>query len=217
VTRDGLTAAEVEDRVRRGLVNEVPPAPSRTVTEILRANVLTRFNALIGLLVVIVLASGSPQDALFGGVIIANSVIGIIQEVRAKRSARSAGVLSRRARTSSATARSSRCSVDDIVLDDVIELRPGGRSWPMPRCSSPTPRDRRIAPHRRGRRRGEGRGSEVLSGSFVVTGSGRAQVTKVGADAYAAKLAEEARRFTLANSRAAQPRSTRSSPGCRGR
>ena len=67
MTRDGLTAAEVEDRVRRGLVNEVPPAPSRTVTEILRANVLTRFNALIGLLVVIVLASGSPQDALFGG------------------------------------------------------------------------------------------------------------------------------------------------------
>ena len=94
MTRDGLTAAEVEDRVRRGLVNEVPPAPSRTVTEILRANVLTRFNALIGLLVVIVLASGSPQDALFGGVIIANSVIGIIQEVRAKRTLDQLAVLS---------------------------------------------------------------------------------------------------------------------------
>lgn len=82
---DGLTAAEVADRLERGLVNEVPPAPSRTISEILRANVLTRFNALIGVLVVIVLVCGSPQDALFGGVIVANSVIGVIQEVRAKR------------------------------------------------------------------------------------------------------------------------------------
>ena len=201
MTRDGLTAAEVEDRVRRGLVNEVPPAPSRTVTEILRANVLTRFNALIGLLVVIVLASGSPQDALFGGVIIANSVIGIIQEVRAKRTLDQLAVLSAPAAHVVRDGKVVEMSVDHIVLDDVIELQPGGQvvadaeviesdaleideslltGEADPEVKSP--------------------GSELFSGSFVVTGSGRARVTKVGADAYAAKLAEEARRFSLANS-----------------
>ena len=198
---DGLTAAEVADRLERGLVNEVPPAPSRTISEILRANVLTRFNALIGVLVVIVLVCGSPQDALFGGVIVANSVIGVIQEVRAKR------MLDRLALLSAPVAHVVRdgqiheMSVDHIVLDDVIELRPGGQvvadaevliadALEIDESLLTGESDPEVKKP----------GSGLYSGSFVVTGSGRARVTKVGADAYAAKLAEEARRFTLTNS-----------------
>src|SRR5205807_3865257 len=80
---DGLAEAEVQDRVRRGEDNEVPRAASRTVWQIVRSNVFTPFNALLGGLLVVILLVGAPQDALFGGVLIANAAIGIFQELRA--------------------------------------------------------------------------------------------------------------------------------------
>lgn len=81
----GLTQAQVAERVAKGQVNDVPDAPSRTVAEIIRANVLTRFNALIGSLFAIVMVCGAYRDGLFGGVVLANTLIGVIQELRAKR------------------------------------------------------------------------------------------------------------------------------------
>ncbi|HPB44230.1 MAG: HAD-IC family P-type ATPase [Microthrixaceae bacterium] len=197
----GLSSTEVSERIAAGLVNEVPPAPSRTIPEIIRANVFTRFNALIALLAAIVIAAGSPIDAMFSGVIVANIFIGIFQEVRAKRT------LDRLALLNAPHAHLLRDGevrdhpVNDIVLDDVIELRPGGQivaDCVLVDCDGLEIDESMLT--------GEsdavvkGTGDELLSGSFVVTGSGYARVTKVGKDAYAARLAEEARRFTLANS-----------------
>ena len=82
---DGLSAAEVAERVARGLVNDVPSAPTRTIGQIVRANVLTRFNLLLGSLLAVILVVGPRQDALFGLVIVANTLVGIVQELRAKR------------------------------------------------------------------------------------------------------------------------------------
>ena len=82
---DGLSAAEVAERVARGLVNDVPSAPTRTIGQIVRANVLTRFNLLLGSLLAVILVVGPLQDALFGLVIVANTLVGIVQELRAKR------------------------------------------------------------------------------------------------------------------------------------
>ena len=82
---DGLSAAEVQQRIELGQVNDVPHGTSRTVGEIIRANVFTRFNMLLGILVVVVLFVAPIQDALFGFVLVANTSIGIVQEVRAKR------------------------------------------------------------------------------------------------------------------------------------
>ena len=81
----GLTADEVAERVASGATNDIPDRASRSVVEIVRANVFTRINAILSVLLVIVLATGSPIDGLFGLLIIANSGIVIIQEVRAKR------------------------------------------------------------------------------------------------------------------------------------
>ena len=81
----GLTSAEVAERQQAGLVNAAPPAPGRTLAQILRANVLTRFNAILGSLFVIVLIIGPPQDGLFGAVLVINTAIGVFQELRAKR------------------------------------------------------------------------------------------------------------------------------------
>ena len=66
------------------MVNVVPNAPTRTVRQIVRANVVTPVNLIILILAVLVIVAGSPKNALFGFVIIANSAIGIIQELRAK-------------------------------------------------------------------------------------------------------------------------------------
>ena len=81
----GLSSAEVAERVARGEVNDVPAAPTRTVAQIVRANVFTRFNALLGAMLVLIVIVGPIQDALFGVVLVANALIGIVQELRAKR------------------------------------------------------------------------------------------------------------------------------------
>ena len=79
VSARGLSTAEVEERIASGRVNDVPTRSSRSIGEIVRANLFTRINAIIGVLFVMVLSVGPIQDALFGGVIIANTLIGMIK------------------------------------------------------------------------------------------------------------------------------------------
>jgi cation-transporting ATPase E len=79
----GLTSAQVAERVAAGETNDTGRRTSRPVSDIVRANVLTRFNAIVGALAAVVLVTGHPQDALFGLVIVANTGIGVIQELRA--------------------------------------------------------------------------------------------------------------------------------------
>jgi cation-transporting P-type ATPase E len=197
----GLSADEVAERVARGDVNTVPESPTRTVGQIVRANVLTPINLVIGILAALVLLAGSPKDALFAGVIVANSVIGVYQEVRAKRTLDRLRVVSAPRVDVLRDGEVRELQVHELVLDDVVELRAG---------------DQVVADGEVLRRdnleidesllTGEsdpvvkGIGDEVLSGSAVVAGTGRVQVTKVGAQNYAARLAEEAKRFTLVNS-----------------
>src|SRR5689334_70319 len=81
----GLGVDEVHERIAAGLVNRSSARSSRTIGEIVRANVLTRFNAILGSLLVVILVVGPINDALFGIVLVSNAVIGIVQEVRAKK------------------------------------------------------------------------------------------------------------------------------------
>lgn len=197
----GLAETEVAERVARGQVNDVPAAPSRTVREIVRANVLTRFNALLGSLLVVILIVGPIQDALFGGVLIANAAIGIMQELRAKRTLDRLAVLSAPKARIVREGLSSEMPVSAVVLDDVLELRPGDQvvvDGEVLRASGLEVDESLLT--------GESEpvvkrsGDEVLSGSFVAAGNGWFRATRVGAEAYAAQLAEQARRFTLTRS-----------------
>ncbi|MCX6489732.1 MAG: cation-translocating P-type ATPase, partial [Rhodococcus sp.] len=81
----GLTEAEVAALRAEGKSNDVPARASRSVRDIVRGNVFTRINAILGVLLIIVLSTGSVIDGMFGLLIVANSGIGIIQEIRAKR------------------------------------------------------------------------------------------------------------------------------------
>ncbi len=161
----------------------------------------TRFNAILGVMLAVILVVGPIQDATFGLVLVANALIGIVQEIRAKRTLDHLAVLNAPHATVLRDGLAQGVAVEAVVLDDLVVLATGdqvpcdgvvcvsggleideslltGESEPVEKAP----------------------GAEVLSGSFVVAGSGHFQATRVGADAYARRLAEEARRFALTRS-----------------
>ncbi|OBF27798.1 magnesium-transporting ATPase [Mycobacterium sp. ACS1612] len=197
----GLSDAEVAQRIAEGKTNDVPTRAARSVSDIVRANVFTRINAILGVLLIIVLCTGSVINGLFGLLIVANSAIGIIQELRAKQTLDRLAIVGQAKplvrRQSGAVAR----LPGEVVLDDVIEIGPGDQivvdgeileesnleidESLLTGEADPVAKDA---------------GDPVMSGSFVVAGTGAYRATKVGREAYATKLAEEASKFTLVNS-----------------
>ncbi|MBA0053233.1 HAD family hydrolase [Streptomyces sp. AJS327] len=197
----GLTSAQVAERVARGEINDVPVRSSRSAADIVRANVFTRFNAIIGILFLIILVVGPIQDGLFGFVIIANTGIGIIQELRAKKTLDSLAVIGEARPLVRRNGVSSEVATGDIVLGDLVELRPGDKcvvDGEVTESQSLEVDESLLT--------GEADpvlkqpGDTIMSGSFVVAGGGAFTATKVGREAYAAQLAEEASRFTLVHS-----------------
>ncbi|KDN78734.1 HAD-IC family P-type ATPase [Streptomyces olindensis] len=197
----GLTSAQVSERVERGQVNDVPVRSSRSTVDIVRANVFTRFNAIIGVLWLIMLVVAPIQDSLFGFVILANTGIGIIQEWRAKKTLDSLALIGEVRPTVRRDGAAGQVSTSEIVLDDLIEIGPGDKVVVDGVCveADGLEIDESLLT-------GEADpvfkrpGDQVMSGSFVVAGGGAFQATKVGREAYAAQLAEEASRFTLVHS-----------------
>ncbi|MET9559005.1 HAD-IC family P-type ATPase [Streptomyces tauricus] len=197
----GLTSAEVADRVARGEVNDVPVRSSRSTADIVRANVFTRFNAIIGVLWLIMMFVAPFQDSLFGYVILANTGIGIIQELRAKKTLDSLAVIGEARPTVRRDGTATPIGTSEIVLGDLIEIGPGDKIVVDGECAEADGLeiDESLLT-------GEADpvvkqpGDQVMSGSFVVAGGGAFTATKVGREAYAAQLAEEASRFTLVHS-----------------
>jgi len=197
----GLSSAQVAERRSRGLTNAGGERTSRSVAHILRANILTRFNLILGVLLAVILAVGQPQDALFGIVLVTNALIGIGQELRAKRTLDRLAVLSApRVRVIREGAPRD-IAVDELVADDLVDLRAGDQlvADGVVRESASLQADESLLT-------GESEpvdkraGDQLLSGSFVAAGSGDYQATGVGAEAYARKLAAQARRFTVVRS-----------------
>jgi magnesium-transporting ATPase (P-type) len=198
---DGLTDQQVQERVDRGQTNTATERTSRTVGSIVRANVITRFNAILGTLLAVIVVIGPLQDALFGGVLVANTLVGIIQELRAKRSLDRLVVLSVPMAHVVRSGRTMEVPVAEVVLDDVLEFRPGDQviADGLVLTATDLELDEALVS-------GEAApvtkvaGDPALSGSFVVAGSGRYRATGVGDAAYAQKLASAAKRFKPAHS-----------------
>jgi cation-transporting P-type ATPase E len=197
----GLKPVEVAQRVADGKVNNLPSRATRSAADIIRANVFTRINAILAVLFVFVLATGSVINGLFGLLIIVNSVIGMVQELRAKRTLDELSIVGQAKPLVRRADGTRELSPNQVVLDDIIELGPGdqvvvdgvvveesglevdeslltGEAEPVLKDADDT----------------------VMSGSFVVSGTGAYRATKVGHDAYAARLTAEASKLTLARS-----------------
>ena len=197
----GLSSHDVAQRVAAGQVNDVPVRSSRSVVDIVRGNVFNRINAIIGSLLVLILIVGPWQDALFGGVIVANSLIGMIQEFRAKRTLDRLAVIGQAMPHVRRGGKATPMPPGEIVLDDIIELGAGDKvvvDGEVVEADGLEIDESLLTGEADPVHKGPG--DAVMSGSFVVAGSGAFQATKVGRDAYAAQLAEEASRFTLVKS-----------------
>jgi magnesium-transporting ATPase (P-type) len=197
----GLSDSEVRQRRQQGRVNVSSRQPTRTYVQIVRANVLTRFNALLGAMLVLIVVVGPAQDGLFGLVIVVNSAIGIVQEVRAKRTLDRLLVVTAPQATVVRDGCVQEVAVEDVVEDDLVEIRAGGQVVVDGTVvasvgleideSLLTGEAERIL---------KSPGDQVLSGSFAVAGSGRYRAVSVGEAAYAAGLARQARGFVLTRS-----------------
>jgi cation-transporting ATPase E len=201
VMEAGLTGAEVAERVATGRTNQLPSRSSRSLGAIVRANVFTWFNGLIGTLFVIMLIVGPIQDSLFGFVIIANALIGIVQEWRAKRTLDSLAIVGEAKPRVRRDGVEEQVQSSDLVLDDVILLAPGEKI-PVDGSvleSTALEVDESLLTGEADPVRKDV-GDEALSGSFVVAGQGAMRAERVGTSSHAAKLAAEAQEFTLVRS-----------------
>src|SRR5215467_335686 len=197
----GLNSAQVAERRSRGLTNAGGEHTSRSVAHILRANILTRFNLILGVLLGVILAVGEPQDALFGIVLVTNALIGIGQELRAKWTLDQLAVLSAPRVRVIRDGAPHEIAVDEVVADDLVDLRAGDQlvADGVVRVSEGLEADESLLTGE-SEPVGKRPGDRLLSGSFVVAGAGGYQATEVGAGAYARRLAAEARRFGLVRS-----------------
>jgi cation-transporting P-type ATPase E len=197
----GLTDAEVRQRRADGRANTVPTGTSRTVGQIVFANVFNPVNAIMLSLFALILVAGFPADGLFVGVVASNAIIGIVQELYARRELHKLQLLNAPRARVVRDGTEHEVDVADIVADDVVLLAPGDQIvvdgavlWSdgleideslLTGESDPVDKDA---------------DDEVLSGSFVAAGSGACRATRVGAESYANSLAEQAKQFDLVDS-----------------
>ncbi|MDO5025160.1 MAG: HAD-IC family P-type ATPase [Trueperella sp.] len=201
----GLSAAEVAARIDDGLCNTLPPRTGKTYRDIVRSNVFTRINAILFVLFVMVISTGSWINSAFGLLIVVNSGIGMVQEIRAKRTLESLTLLNQEKQRVWRDGELVELTQEELVLDDYIQLKSGTQivvdgtvvAAEQLRVDESllTGESDAIV---------KSAGAEVLSGSFVTSGTGVYQVTKVGAESYAAQLAAEASKFTLTKSQLQQ-------------
>ena len=184
-----------------GQVNDVRDTGSRSLSSIIRSNTLTPFNALIGTLWIAMMIVAPWQDALFGFVIVFNTLIGTIQEYRSARTLAKLSLLNEARPTVIRDGREAQVGLRELVVDDLVLISTGdqiavdgdvlqaagcevdeslltGEADPVPKAA----------------------GDELLSGSFVVSGSARYRVTRVGSESFAGRLTLQARQFQTTSS-----------------
>lgn len=197
----GLSFKQVAHARTADETNEFDNSSSRSIVAILRANVFTIFNAILASAVVVVLAVGSWQDAVFGFVLLLNTLTGTIAELRAKRALDNLAVLAAPTAHVIRDGEAKDIEVSQVVLGELLELRSGdqvpadGQVLSSNGCeideSILTGESVAVRKHEN---------DQVLSGTTVIGGSARIRVTAVGEHSYANRLAMEARKYSVVTS-----------------
>ena len=196
----GLTSQEVSRRVAEGKINITSNLKTKSIGRIFRDNICTLFNAINVVLLAALAFVGSYKNMLFIGIMIANTTIGIVQEIRSKKSVDKLTILSEKKVTVVRDGRECEISRDEIVQDDVVALSRGSQ---IPAdcivCEGECKVNESLLT-------GESDliekkvGDELLSGSFISLGKCYAKANKVGAESYAAKINDEAKYIKKVNS-----------------
>ena len=196
----GLTNEEVQERIAQGQVNNNENPNTRTYKQIIMENTLTFFNFLNLVLLVLVLLVGSYKNSMFVGIIFINTVIGIIQEIRAKKTIDKLAILTESKTVVLREGKKWKISTEKLVVDDLIFLKAGEQ----------VPADAKILEGslevNESLLTGEAdnlpknTGDELFSGSFVTAGQACCQIIHVGSDNYASRITSEAKEFKRHNS-----------------
>ena len=196
----GLTNEEVQERIAQGQVNNNENPNTRTYKQIILENTLTFFNFLNLVLLVLVLVVGSYKNSMFVGIIFINTVIGIIQEIRAKKTIDKLAILTESKTVVLREGKKWKISTEKLVVDDLIFLKAGEQ----------VPADAKILEGslevNESLLTGEAdnlpknTGDELFSGSFVTAGQAYCQIIHVGSDNYASRITSEAKEFKRHNS-----------------
>lgn len=190
----GLTSKEVVQRIESGQSNAVKTSSSRSVQDIVRANVFTLFNGIIFAAMVLVLITGSWRDAVFGFVIIINTGIGIVTELRAKRTLDKLSILVASEFLVRRDGKDVEVPHNEIVLDDLLWIRAGEQvpadgqiiqTWGLELDESMLTGESRTVRHKVG--------EQVYSGATAVSGMALVKVNAVGSHSYAATLTAQAK------------------------
>ena len=197
----GLTSAQVQERVEKGLVNTAAARNTKTVGQIIASNIFTLFNLVNFIIFLLILATGKLANTLFMGVIITNTLIGIIQEIRAKRTIDKLAIISAVQACVIRDGAQRQIPVDQVVQDDVCVLAAGSQVSSDGEVleSHELEADESLLT-------GESEpqvkhpGDKLLSGSFIVAGKGTAKVLNVGQNNYAQQITAEAKRYKRAHS-----------------
>lgn len=196
----GLTDEQVNERIEQGKVNADENPNTRTYKQIVRENTLTFFNFLNLVLLVLVLMVGSYKNAFFVCIIIINTLIGIAQEIRAKKTIDKLAILTAKKSIVIREGKKWTVPTEELVLDDLVCLKTGDQ----------VPADAKVLEGsvevNESLLTGESDnlpknvGDELFSGSFVTAGEACCQIIHVGKDNYAAQITSEAKEFKRHNS-----------------
>lgn len=190
---NGLTAAEVNARIEAGKINIADDSSDRTTGKIIRDNLLTYFNLIFLVITVLLCIAGAFRDLTFLPIIIGNILIGIVQELRAKKTLDKMKILNAGHAVVIRDGKRQRVTAEELVIDDLVWLSSGDAI-----CADSVVISGEITVNE-SMLTGEADGivkkenEELLSGSFVVSGEGYARLTRVGNDSYISKLTNEAK------------------------
>lgn len=189
----GLTAAEVKQRIKEGLTNQTVADESKTTRQIIHENVFTYFNLIFAVLAVLLILVGSFKDLTFFPVIILNTIIGIVQEIRAKRVLSKLNVLHTTEITVVRDGQQQKIPVTQLVKDDVILLKTGEQIPADGKVIAGQIRVNESLLTGEADEISKEKDAAIMSGSFVVSGRAYALMEKVGKDAYIARLTLQAK------------------------
>ena len=190
----GLTAEQAEERRQAGYANTPVQAPGKSVAQIIFSNVFTYFNLIFFFLAACVIAVRSWNNAMFMGVVLVNMVIGIVQELKSKRTLDKLNLLTAPRGVAVRGGKEQLVATADLVRDDVVILKSGDQVYADAEVAAGECLVNESLITGEADEIKKRPGDALLSGSFLVSGSCRARLTAVGADSYASRLTLEARR-----------------------
>ncbi|MCD8336121.1 MAG: cation-translocating P-type ATPase [Lachnospiraceae bacterium] len=192
-TVQGLTQTQVDDRIFRGLKNTAPESPSKSKKEIIYSNLFTYFNLIFFLIAILLILVGAFRDMTFLPIIVANTCIGIVQELHAKKVLDDLNILNAPKCKVVRDGKTTEIPAEDLVLDDMVVFSAGNQipadaiieeGEVLVNESLITGESDQVS---------KKKGDTLLSGSFIVSGECRAKLDRIGADSYVSKLSQQAK------------------------